>query len=104
MGGDAPVCWPGDQNVYVDESFSEELRTRSGTVGGFAPACVLAHEVGPHIQHLTGIEADVRGRQQTRAMRFPYVWSSRPIVWPVRGRTRDDERRAIHHEMEDRHV
>ena len=60
-----PFYCPADQKVYLDLSFFNELRTRFGAPGDFAQAYVLAHEVGHHIQTITGIEEQVRRQQQS---------------------------------------
>lgn len=60
-----PFYCPADEKIYMDLRFFEELRTRFGAQGGdFAIAYVIAHEVGHHVQHLTGTAGEVRSRQQ----------------------------------------
>lgn len=54
-----PFYCPGDQNLYIDLSFFEELRTRFQAPGDFAIAYVIAHEVGHHVQTLLGTSQKV---------------------------------------------
>ncbi|HEV2746578.1 MAG TPA: neutral zinc metallopeptidase [Allosphingosinicella sp.] len=61
-----PFYCPSDQNIYLDTSFFTELQRRFQAPGDFAQAYVIAHEVGHHIQTITGIADRVR-RAQSRA-------------------------------------
>jgi predicted metalloprotease len=50
-----PFYCPGDQKVYIDLSFYEDMKTQLDAPGDFAQAYVIAHEVGHHVQNLLGI-------------------------------------------------
>jgi uncharacterized protein len=60
-----PFYCPGDQELYIDLSFYDELKNRFHAGGDFAMAYVVAHEVGHHIQKLLGLSDKIdRLRQQ----------------------------------------
>jgi hypothetical protein len=58
-----PFYCPGDQSVYIDLSFYEDLQNRFNAPGDFTMSYVIAHEVGHHIQNLTGVIASMEKRR-----------------------------------------
>ena len=66
-----PFYCPGDQKLYIDLSFFEELQQKLKVDGDFPMAYVIAHEVGHHIQYLTGVSDKInRLRQQLDEKEF----------------------------------
>lgn len=54
-----PFYCPGDQKIYLDMSFFNDMKSRMRAGGDFAYAYVIAHEVGHHVQTLLGISGKV---------------------------------------------
>jgi len=59
-----PFYCPADQKVYLDLSFFDELAKRHDAPGDFAQAYVIAHEIGHHVQNITGTISKVQKAKQ----------------------------------------
>jgi hypothetical protein len=59
-----PFYCPGDNQVYIDLSFYQDLQRRFNAPGDFAMAYVIAHEVGHHIQNLNGTSQKMHNLRQ----------------------------------------
>ncbi len=55
-----PFYCPGDEKLYIDLSFFQEMERKLNAPGDFAQAYVIAHEVGHHIQNITGVNRKVQ--------------------------------------------
>jgi len=83
-----PFYCPPDHSAYIDLSFYRALRERLGAPGDFAQAYVLAHEIGHHVQNLTGVHRQAKAyeaaghshneasvRQELQADCYAGVWA-----------------------------
>ncbi|PHS26335.1 MAG: flagellar biosynthesis protein FlgM [Methylophaga sp.] len=59
-----PFYCPGDNKIYIDLGFYQQLKNRHDAPGDFAQAYVIAHEVGHHVQNLLGISGQVQQAKQ----------------------------------------
>ncbi len=91
-----PFYCPADEGVYIDTVFFDELGGRFGASGDAAKAYVIAHEVGHHIQTITGISERVRraqsrvGRTEANALQVRMELQADCLagVWAARARNR----------------
>lgn len=72
-----PFYCPGDQKVYIDLSFYDQLREQFGAPGDFAQAYVLAHEVGHHVQNITGVLPEFNQRRASMSQEQANAYSVR---------------------------
>lgn len=63
-----PFYCPGDNKLYLDFAFFEELHREFKAPGDFAQAYVIAHEVGHHVQNLTGTMAKAQRAGQNNRL------------------------------------
>lgn len=66
-----PFYCPGDEKVYIDLGFFDQLERQLNAPGDFAQAYVIAHEVGHHIQNLLGV-TDMVQRQRGQLSESEY--------------------------------
>lgn len=94
-----PFYCPADQGIYLDTSFFAELGQRFGASGDAAQAYVIAHEVGHHIQTITGVSDRVRQAQARSSqaegnamqVRMELQADCYAGVWAATARTRDGQ-------------
>ncbi|WP_374525112.1 neutral zinc metallopeptidase [Sphingopyxis sp.] len=94
-----PFYCPADQRIYLDTEFFGELASRFGAAGDAAQAYVVAHEVGHHIQTITGISDQVRRAQQRSSQAEGNAYQVRMElqadcyagVWANRARNKDGQ-------------
>ena len=72
-----PFYCPGDQQVYIDLAFYEELRRQFKAPGDFAQAYVIAHEVGHHVQNVLGILPEFNRQRRSMSEREANAMSVR---------------------------
>lgn len=94
-----PFYCPADQGVYLDTSFFDELAQRFNAAGDAAQAYVIAHEVGHHVQTISGISDQVRQAQgrgsqaegNALQVRMELQADCYAGVWANRARTADGQ-------------
>ncbi|UKK84559.1 neutral zinc metallopeptidase [Sphingopyxis sp. BSN-002] len=94
-----PFYCPADHGIYLDTAFFNELAGRFGAAGDAAQAYVVAHEVGHHIQTITGVSDQVRRAQQRSSQAEGNAYQVRMElqadcyagVWANRARNKDGQ-------------
>src|SRR6476659_3239762 len=76
-----PFYCPNDQKLYIDLKFYEDLKNRFRAPGDFAQAYVIAHEVGHHVQNLTGTFQKMRQGDNRTSVRMELQADCYAGVW-----------------------
>jgi uncharacterized protein len=72
-----PFYCPNDEKVYIDLVFYEQLHRQFGAPGDFAQAYVVAHEIGHHVQQLTGVLPEFNARRASMSQDEQNAYSVR---------------------------
>ncbi len=76
-----PFYCPNDEKLYIDLKFYNDLRQRFHAPGDFAQAYVIAHEVGHHVQKLTGTFAKMQQGDNRTSVRMELQADCYAGVW-----------------------